>query len=920
MKDTTFGRPMLAVTLGLFMLLARTPDVGAAPAVPEKALSIEGITEYRLDNGLRVLLFPDPSTSAVTVNITVFVGSRREGYGETGMAHLLEHMLFKGTPSHAHIPQALRDHGASTFNGTTWVDRTNYYETMPATDANLEFALGLEADRLVHSLVRREDLLSEMTVVRNEFEMGENDPQHILNQRMMAVAYEWHNYGKSTIGNRSDIERVPIEKLQAFYRKYYQPDNALLIIAGRFDEKRALGWVGQYFGALPRPSRQLDQTYTEEPPQDGERTVVLRRVGSAGVVGSVYHIPSGSHADYPALEVLKEALVTEPSGRLYQALVTSKKAGSVSGTATAYHDPGVLELFAELDAKQSLDDARQTLVGVVEHLAKEPISVEEVERAKRRLLKNAELLWTQSNRMAIELSEWAALGDWRLFFLHRDRLRQVTPDDVARVAGRYLMQSNRTVGLFIPTEHPERAAIPPPPAVEEILKNYRGSRTLAEGEAFEPTPEHIEKRLQRATLPGGVKVALLPKKTRGEAVLVDLTLHYGNEESLRGYPAACDLLASMMLRGTKRHNRQQLQDELDRLKARLVPQGGLGQIGFSIRCQRASLPAVLRLLGEVLREPTFPQQEFDVLQRQYHQALDQGRTEPESLAHQTLRRKLNPYPKEDVRYEPTIEEEIALFDRVTTDQLRRLYTEQVGATAGECVIVGDFDPAAARDVLGDLLKDWKSSVAYRRVPKPAHLEAPGSRQEILTPDKANAVYMAGMGLMLGDTDPDFPALEVANFAFGGASLASRLANRIRQKEGLSYGVGSSLSASALERSGRLMLYAICNPQNMDKVDRGITEELDRLVKDGLDEKELAGTKKAYVEQLKAQRANDAAVAALLSENLQAERTFAYEAELEQKIAALTVADVNAAIRRQFVPGRLVVVRAGDFKKEAGARR
>ena len=222
------------------------------------------MTEYRLANGARVLLFPEASRPTVTVNMTVLVGSRHEGYGESGMAHLLEHMVFKGTPYHPEVPKALRDHGAS-FNGTTNNDRTNYFETMPATDENLEFGIALECDRLVNSFVKGEDLLSEMTVVRNEFERGENNPGSILNQRIYAAAYEWHNYGKSTIGSRSDIERVPIENLQAFYKKYYQPDNVVLIVAGKFEEAKALALVEKYLGSIPKPTRKLDATYTEEP-------------------------------------------------------------------------------------------------------------------------------------------------------------------------------------------------------------------------------------------------------------------------------------------------------------------------------------------------------------------------------------------------------------------------------------------------------------------------------------------------------------------------------------------------------------------------------------------------------------------------------------------------------------------------------
>src|SRR5271163_275263 len=244
------------LALGLIFGSAGARDASAAPT---KVASVEGITEYRLDNGLRVLLFPDPTRPKVTVNLTVLVGSRHEGYGETGMAHLLEHMLFKGTPTHPDIPAAMKERGAQ-FNGSTWLDRTNYYETLPDSDQNLEFAIRLEADRMINSPIKAEDLATEFSVVRNEFEMGENSPERVLSQRMMAVAYEWHNYGKSTIGNRSDIERVPVDNLRAFYKRFYQPDNAVLVVAGQFDEKKALEYIAKYFGSLTRPGRKLQET------------------------------------------------------------------------------------------------------------------------------------------------------------------------------------------------------------------------------------------------------------------------------------------------------------------------------------------------------------------------------------------------------------------------------------------------------------------------------------------------------------------------------------------------------------------------------------------------------------------------------------------------------------------------------------
>jgi zinc protease len=227
----------------------------------KKITEVEGITEYHLNNGLKVLLFPDQTKETVTVNITYNVGSKHENYGETGMAHLLEHLVFKGTPKHKDIPAELSSHGARP-NGTTWTDRTNYFETFAATDENINWALSMEASRMVDSFIAKKDLDSEMTVVRNEFERGENSPFRVTLQRATAAAYSWHNYGKSTIGARSDLENVPIERLKAFYKKYYQPDNATLIVAGKFENDDMLKRVVKNFGSIPKPNRTIRPLYT----------------------------------------------------------------------------------------------------------------------------------------------------------------------------------------------------------------------------------------------------------------------------------------------------------------------------------------------------------------------------------------------------------------------------------------------------------------------------------------------------------------------------------------------------------------------------------------------------------------------------------------------------------------------------------
>jgi len=357
---------MLQFRIAILLVACVCSAQSSLPSGIERVGTVEGITEYKITrNGLRVLLFPDASSNKVTVNMTYVVGSRHENYGETGMAHLLEHLVFKGTPRHLNIPKELSDHGCLP-NGSTSFDRTNYFETCTATDENLRWAIDLETDRMVNSFIARKDLDSEMTVVRNEFESGENNPTQVLYQRTLAAMFEWHNYGKTTIGARSDIEGVNIERLQAFYRRFYQPDNAVLTIAGKFDEVKALALVAELGGAIPKPERVLPPTYTEEPTQDGERAVTVRRVGGNQILIAGYHIPAGSHPDMGPVDLLGTILGERTNGRLYKRLVETKKATTSFSQAMEMAEPGAMLNAAILGKTDNLEEARKILLDTVD--------------------------------------------------------------------------------------------------------------------------------------------------------------------------------------------------------------------------------------------------------------------------------------------------------------------------------------------------------------------------------------------------------------------------------------------------------------------------------------------------------------------------------------------------------------------------
>jgi zinc protease len=905
-----YHRSLFSIAVLIASLVGMVPQSRAAT----KVQSIEGITEYRLDNGLQVLLYPDPSKPTVTVNLTVLVGSRHEGYGETGMAHLLEHMVFKGTPTHQAIPKALQERGAR-YNGSTWVDRTNYYETMPATEDNLEFALKLEADRLVNSFVKQEDLLSEMTVVRSEFEQGENSPAMLLAQRVESTAYDWHNYGKSTIGNRSDIERVPINRLQEFYRKYYQPDNCVLVVAGKFDETKALALIDEYFGKLPKPKRKLDKTYTEEPPQDGERSVMLRRVGDVGIVMACYHAPSGVHPDNVVMDVLAGIMTSAPSGRLYKALVETKKATHVSSSSVSFHDPGVFEVSAEVRKGDSLEDVRDILLDVAEKSGDTKFTDEEVNRSKQQLLKNRELAAADTGQIAVQLSEWAAQGDWRLYFLYRDRVEKVTPDDVQKAAQKYLRRENRTLGMFIPSEKTQKTEIPETPDVAKVLEGYKGRGEIAKGETFDVSPANIDARVKRLTLPEGIKAALLPKKTRGETVNLKLVLRYGNLDSLKGYETAAEFLPALMLRGTKNLTRQQIDDEFDKNNATVRAQGDVGLAVFTVQTKKANLSAVLNVLKQVLREPTLPEDEFEILRRQQLSNSEEQLTDPQTLAIVRVRRGVSPYPKGDVRHIPTVDEEIEQYQSIMLQQVKKLYIEFLGSQAGELAIVGDFEPEAALKPLREALTGWGSKQSYARIPKKVFPEVKGGLEQINTPDKANAVYVAGEVFAMKDSDPDYPAIVMGNYVLGAGALSSRLGDRVRQKEGLSYGIASFISADSFDARSSITINAICNPKNIEKVNTAIREEIALLLDKGVTDAELDRAKQGYLQSLQVTRTNDGALASILADNLYVDRTMAYYADVESKIAGLKPSQVHDALKKFIDPKRFVIVDAGDFATE-----
>jgi zinc protease len=647
--------------------------------------------------------------------------------------------------------------------------------------------------------------------------------------------------------------------------------------------------------------------------QDGERSVVLNRVGDVQSVSCAYHIVAGADADYPAFDVLNDVLANQPNGRLYQSMVKTELATGISTDNPALKDPSYFYISADVLKDKSIDKAKDAMFKTIDELQTKPVTSDEVEKSKNKILKEFEEAYRNSEYIGLALSEFISQGDWRLAFLYRDNVKKVTADDVNRIIKAYFMNSNRTVGEFIPTANPVRATLPKQPDLAAIFKGYKGQQALASAEAFDPSPANIEKRTERGTTSGGAKYALLSKTTRGNSVEGRITLRLGDEKSLENKANIAALTAGMLKRGTKNKTMAQINETLDKLQSSVNIFGSGQSVTVMIKSTKANLSQTMDLVNEILHEPSFPDDELKTLKNETISQFEQERAEPQSIAFREYSRVCNPRPKGNIKYVMTVDEEVAGTNEVSIKDIKNFYKSFYNSSSATAAFVGEFDATQVKDQLNKILGPWTASVAYTRIPDPYDDVKP-QYKEIKTPDKKNAMLVCGMNVKMRDDDPNYPAMIMGNFIFGGGFLNSRLATRIRQKEGISYGVGSFLQINSKDESGQFGSYAIYNPENKAKLETAWNDELDKMLKDGVTEQELKQAKAGYIQYRENGRAEDAQLVGKLNSYLFLDRTMAWDKNIDDQLQKLTPAQINTAMKKFISKEKITYVKAGDFKE------
>ncbi|MCA1591514.1 MAG: insulinase family protein [Acidobacteria bacterium] len=950
----------------------------------------DGIHEYRLANGMKLLLMENRVAPVVTFLVLYKVGSRNEAVGYTGSTHLLEHMLFKGTPTfnkdkNTQIAATLQKIGAE-YNATTWYDRTNYFETVPSD--KLELAVHMEADRMRNSFIADADRQSEMTVVRNELERGQNEPMMVLDEAVYATAFREHPYHHPTIGWRADVENVPTARLKEFYDTFYHPNNATAMVIGDFERAHAIELVLKYFGAHAATKDPIPEVYTDEPQQQGERRLVVRRAGELPLVQVAFHTPAAlgqtrvlsnselaeraknppAQNDCYPLVVFSVALAGGITSRLYQALVETELAVSVEARADQFRDPGLFSIYATACPGVTPRKVEEVILAELARIAGEGMDAPEVERAKGQIVAQEAYQRDGTYNIASQMSEAEAVADWRFYNDYERNISRVTLDDVRRVACQYFDEDNRTIGHFIPkqagggdgnggdaaTNGAKRAHAPKyhhdpeaddlsggdesqrsdgatvggemsragttareaaggpttTQAVEQILTGTHEGKSSDAVSAV--TPESAGRlsfasRVVRAELETGA-VLLVLENTATPTVSIRGSLRAGSYFEPRDKPGLARITAKMLERGTLKRGKLELARDLEGVGAELDFSADPFAVQVSGRSLAKDFPMLVRVLAEELREPSFPGEELEKLKQQTVAAIREQQSDTRQRAYERFTQLV--YDDANPFYTHAGEQLVRSISSITVADVRGFYEKFYGGRSLILTIAGDVRADEAGRLFRQAFETFEGPENVDiSIADPAQQE--GARREfVLLEDKASVDILLGSSVPLRRDAEDYYAAILANRALGESTLSSRLGLQVRDREGLTYGIASRFRAPSLA-AGPWYIAVSVNPSNVERAIDSALGVLREYVEHGVRPGELDDEKSSAIGSFKVSLSTNKGLASALW-NAEFHRLGAdYIDRFPQLIQAVTIEEVNVAIKKYFRPDHLTVVMAGD---------
>lgn len=892
---------------------AKAPAGGTQP-IPSLSIT-KGVRKTVLDNGLTVLTKEINTAPVVSVQVWYRVGSRNEAAGVNGISHQLEHLMFKGTTDRPIQFGRLFSALGSQFNAFTSYDETAYFGTVERD--KLEALLALEADRMEKSLNGAEQLASEKRVVISELQGYENGPGYRLNREVMRTAFPGRAYGLPVGGTKADVEKFTVEQVQSYYQTYYSPDNATLVITGDFATDPVLKSVKQTFGQVPKrakiaptPKQTTVSPATsaaKEPP--AKTPVVLKQPGSAALLDVVYPLPDINHPDVPAIDLMDTILTGGRSSRLYQALVESGLASSVSAYPAELIEPGWYSISATAAPGQELSKINLLLQLSLAALQQREVTQEELNRAKTQL-QAAFVLGNQditSQASQLGYSQTVA-GDYRYTERYLEAIAKVSAADVKRVAKTYLNSTKRTVGFFEPTLADGKPGSstagssrtvenfsPGKPVDPAEVAKYLPPTTSATASTTQPLPEQF-------TLANGLRVLLLPDHSE-PTINLSAQIAAGSDFDTDQQAGTATLTAANLMNGTQTENALTLAKTLEDRGASLGFSASREGVSISGDALAANMPILLQTLADVVQNATFPAEQLNLSRQQALTALKLQLDDPGQLGRRVFQQAI--YPENHPFHSFPTEESLK---GITRADLVRFYQEHYRPDTTQIALVGDFNPDQVHSLLNQAFGKWQAK-GERPVLRFPTVSLPKATMQLskVIPGKAEAVTYIGYG-GISRQDPRFYTALVLNEILGGSTLSSRLGTEVRDRQGLTYGIYSAFQAGI--NPGPFLISMQTAPGDAQKAIASTLALLKQLREQGVTEAELNAAKRSITSSYPVDLANPGDLADVILMNafygLDREEIRSFP----KRIEAVSPTQVQKAIQELIHPENLVIVTAG----------
>jgi zinc protease len=888
------------------LTIAATPTPTVTP-VPGLSFT-QGVQKTVLDNGLTVLTKEVHTAPVVSVQVWYKVGSRNEVKGENGISHQLEHLMFKGTTDRPVQFGRLFSALGSQFNAFTSYDETAYFGTVERD--KLEALLTLEADRMANALIESEQLTSEKRVVISELQGYENSPDYRLSRAVMRAAFPNRPYGLPVGGTKTDVEQFTLEQVRNYYQKYYTPDNATLVITGDFATEPTLQVVQETFGKLSRRVREDKGDKGDKVANTASTApIVLKEPGSAALLQAVYPLPDINHPDVPAIDVMDAILTGGRSSRLYQALVESGLASSVSASALELIEPGWYEISATAAPGQKLEKITQVLQTSLSQLQQQPVSPVELNRAKTQLQASFVLgnqdITSQANQLGYSQT---IAGDYHYIEKYLAAIANVTPADIQKVAKTYLNPAKQTIGYFEPTQidgQGETASAGSGRTVENFdpgqpldpaqLAKYLPPTTTS-------TDSNKQSLPQQFSLTNGLRVLLLADHNV-PTVNLSGQIDAGSEFDGNQKAGLANLTATNLMNGTQTQDALTLAQTLEDRGASLS--FGAGREGVTISGQglSANLPILIQTLADVLQNASFPKDQLELSRQRALSTLKAQLDDPISLGRRVFQQVI--YPENHPFYSfPTAES----LTSITRNDVVRFYRNHYRPDTTTLALVGDFDPVQVKELLNQSFGKWQA-IGQPPTLKLTSVSLPPSLTRInkVIPGKAEAVTYIGYNA-ISRKDPRYYAALVLNQILGGDTLSSRLGTEVRDRLGLTYGIYSGFAAGV--NPGPFLIQMQTAPQDADQAIASTLALLKQLRQQGVTEAELNTAKRSIANSYPVDLANPSNVSSIILDNAVLGLSPAEIREFPQRIQSVTMNDMQQAIQDFIQPENLVIVTAG----------